>query len=356
MRKKFLQKGLTSLNYKDAPLRRKKLDKQFGRRVITKIKNCVFRQRHIQRVVLLAVALIHRISSGLPNRIPRMSLKKFGFGGLSKNFFSPQNLVALLLLDVGVAILVWVGNLLWIDVTVWGKDIALILFGSRAGEAVSLGIGMTVFYHLIIGATLLFTSIALIKSRKIRELDFFMGLPKREKMREALSTSRLMIKSRKIGKPSFRGVTKRGKTFVAVALLAFFVVNMFLLNSIIGQTSTRTSLQSYGSIRTVGVGIYTNKYCTESASAVDWGQITPGESISRRYYLKNEGNSDVMLSLYTTNWTPENAENYMTLTWDYAEQSISANEVISVTLTLTVQQSISGIETFNFDIDIIGAG
>lgn len=332
------------------------MNRQLGRRVILKVRDFVCRERHIQRVVLLAVALIHRIASGLPNRIPRMNLKKFGSSGLSKNFFSPQNLVALLLLDVGVAILVWVGNLLWIDVTVWGKDIALILFGSRTGEAVSLGIGMTVFYHMIIGATFLCTSITLIKSRKIRELNFFMGITQRGKIRGRLSSSRLMIKSRKIGRPSFRGVTRRGKMIVAVALLGFFVVNMFLLNSIIGQTSTRTSLQSYGSIRTVGVGIYTNGYCLESASAVDWGQITPGESISRRFYLRNEGNSDVLLSLYTTNWTPETAENYMTLTWDYAGQSISPNQVISVTLTLSVQSSISGIETFNFDIDIIGAG
>jgi hypothetical protein len=156
---------------------------------------------------------------------------------------------------------------------------------------------------------------------------------------------------------SFRGTSKRRTLiFATVFVLACFTfLNVFLLNSIIGQTATKASLQSYGSIRTIGVGIYSNEYCIESVSVVDWGAITPGQSNSRTFYIRNEGNSDVTLSLLTTNWTPSAAENYMALSWNYAGQSIAPNQVISVTLTLSVSQGINGIETFSFDIDIIGA-
>jgi hypothetical protein len=151
-------------------------------------------------------------------------------------------------------------------------------------------------------------------------------------------------------------ILKKGKMVAALTLLAFFIINMFLLTSIIGQTSTKTSLQSYGSIRTIGVGVYTNGYCTTTVSTVDWGQITPGQAISRTFYLRNEGSSDVTLTMFATNWTPSTAENYMSVDWDYAGQTLSPNQVIAVTFTLSVQSTISGIETFNFNIDIIGAG
>jgi len=332
------------------------LNEQLGRRIRIKIREFVCRETHVKRAVLLAMTLIQGIFSRLTSQIPRMKLKKFGFKGLSKDFFSPRNLFALLLMDVALAVLLWVGGLLWADLTFWGKDIALALFGSRAGEAISLGIGMTVFYYMIIGVALLFSSITLIKIRKIRELSFFMGIPKREKMHELISTSRRLIKRPKMRGLNLGRILKKGKMIAALALLGFFVINMFLLNSIIGQTSTKTSLQSYGSIRTVGVGIYTNSYCVSTVSTVDWGQITPGQAISRTYYLRNEGNSDVTLSIFTTNWTPATAENYLSLDWDYADQILGPNQVIAVTLTLSVQSTISGIETFNFNIDIIGSG
>jgi hypothetical protein len=173
---------------------------------------------------------------------------------------------------------------------------------------------------------------------------------------QILLTSRRLTKRQKIREPSFRRILKKGKMIAAVALLGFFVINLFLLNSIVGQTSTKTSLQSYGSIRTVGVGVYTSSSCVATVSTVDWGQITPGHSISRTFYLRNEGNSDVTLSMFVTNWTPAITEDYMSVDWNYAGQSLSPNQVITVTFTLSVNSAINGIETFNFNIDIIGAG
>ncbi len=74
------------------------------------------------------------------------------------SFFSP-NLVSLLLTGSGSIILAWVGWLTWYDLTVWGKawnkDIALIFFGSRTGEAISLGVGMRVIYYFLISLALI---------------------------------------------------------------------------------------------------------------------------------------------------------------------------------------------------------
>jgi len=63
--------------------------------------------------------------------------------------FTPPLLIAL-----GSIILVWVACLTWYDITIWGKDTALIFFGSRTGEVISLGIGMQVIHYLLIGVAL----------------------------------------------------------------------------------------------------------------------------------------------------------------------------------------------------------
>jgi len=64
-------------------------------------------------------------------------------------------IMKIILSAFGSAILVWVGWLTWQDMTTWGKDINLILFGSRIGEAIDLGIGMKLIYYLLIGLLLL---------------------------------------------------------------------------------------------------------------------------------------------------------------------------------------------------------
>ena len=178
-----------------------------------------------------------------------------------------------------------------------------------------------------------------------------------QKIRSFLSTITTQIRSQKLSKLSFRGTSKRRNlVFVTFfALSCFTFLNVFLLNSIIGQTASLASMQSYGSIRTIGVGIYSNNYCVTSVSVVDWGALTPGNSNSRTFYIQNEGSSDVTLTLLTRDWSPSAAENYLSLSWDYNGETLSQDEIIAVTFTLSVSKGISGIETFSFGIDIIGA-
>jgi hypothetical protein len=76
---------------------------------------------------------------------------------LSRHLLS--NLASLFLTALGSILLAWVGWLTWFDITMWGKDIALIFFGSRTGEAISLGIGMKVLYYFLIGLALLLSGL-----------------------------------------------------------------------------------------------------------------------------------------------------------------------------------------------------
>jgi hypothetical protein len=70
-----------------------------------------------------------------------------------------SNLASLSLTAFGSIILAWVVWLTWYDMTLWSKNIALIFFGSRTGEAISLGIGVKVIHYFLIGVALLMSGL-----------------------------------------------------------------------------------------------------------------------------------------------------------------------------------------------------
>ena len=106
--------------------------------------------------------------------------------------------------------------------------------------------------------------------------------------------------------------------------------------------------------QTLDVEIYSDSALTQVLSNVVWGTIEPGASVSKILYLKNNGEDSVTLSLTTENWTPAGASTYLQLSWNYDGSPINPGEVVQVEMVLDVSALISGIDTFNFNIIIIG--
>ena len=114
------------------------------------------------------------------------------------------------------------------------------------------------------------------------------------------------------------------------------------------------NIENVGSIKAINIGVYWDSNCTDEVSTIEWGTLEPGSSRSVNIYVRNEGNTAVILDLNTTNWTPVSASDYISLSWDYSGRRIDPEEVIQVTLRLTVSPKISGITTFSFEIVISG--
>ena len=88
--------------------------------------------------------------------MPKESLfSKMGFARLL------PKVIVLSLVASAALMLAWIGWLTWTDMTQWGKDLNSIFFGSRAGEAISLGIGMTIIHYFLIGVSLLAAGVVL---------------------------------------------------------------------------------------------------------------------------------------------------------------------------------------------------
>ena len=110
---------------------------------------------------------------------PHCFTKLHAYPCFHRNFM--RALPGLFLSAFGSAILGWVSWLTWHDVTVWGKDLSLIFFGSRTGEPISLGIGMKVIYYSLIGLALLISGLGIFLRRrsKVVELRFSATPPRR---------------------------------------------------------------------------------------------------------------------------------------------------------------------------------
>jgi hypothetical protein len=130
---------------------------------------------------------------------------------------------------------------------------------------------------------------------------------------------------------------------------------MLSLQSIAGQAIDKTIFTSYGILKTIEVNAFLDSVCTHPVTSLDWGTIEPGNTISKSFYLLNQGNSPVVLQSYAENWKSYSAEQNLVLSWNHGSQSLSPGEVIYVTFTLYVSPSIAGVTDFNFDVVIVAS-
>jgi len=115
-------------------------------------------------------------------------------------------------------------------------------------------------------------------------------------------------------------------------------------------------IRGHGWIVTIGIDAYADAGATQPVSEIDWGEISPGGSSAATIYLKSTSSVPVTLSLALENWIPAAAADYMTVDWNYDGSVLQPGEVRSVTLTLQVSGSITGITNFEFDLVITSSG
>ncbi len=150
---------------------------------------------------------------------------------------------------------------------------------------------------------------------------------------------------------------RKEKVVVGAALaLVVYTLSLSFLGAVVLAPLRSQTFSNTGSVRAIGVGVYWDQDCTDAVSSISWGTIEPGTSVDRTIYIRNEGNTAATLSMTTSNWNPTEASSYITLVWDYADQTLSVDQVIQVELTLSVSPDISGINNFSFDITITAIG
>ena len=87
---------------------------------------------------------------------------------------SQNKILVITCLILGSVTVLFVFQIIWNDLVVWNKDLGLIFFGSRVGEAISLGIGIKLIHYFFIGLTFLLTGIVLLIHNS-RACPFYFG-------------------------------------------------------------------------------------------------------------------------------------------------------------------------------------
>jgi hypothetical protein len=133
----------------------------------------------------------------------------------------------------------------------------------------------------------------------------------------------------------------------AALLLAFITYALMYATHRIESTAT---------VKVVGVGVYEDVNCTVPVMTIDWGLMDPNETKNFTAYIQNESNVPINLTMYTEEWLPENASDFITLSWDYDDSDMTADSVVQVSFSLAVSEEIEDIDSFTFVIVIVGAG
>jgi hypothetical protein len=103
------------------------------------------------------------------------------------------------------------------------------------------------------------------------------------------------------------------------------------------------------------IDVYSEVNCRNTVQSIDWGMLSPGQEKNVTIYVRNEGESSTILALDVYGWTPVEAPNYMTVTWNYSGVPVNSGQTVAIQLTLRVDASISGVTNFGVTIDVNSA-
>jgi hypothetical protein len=103
----------------------------------------------------------------------------------------------------------------------------------------------------------------------------------------------------------------------------------------------------------INFDIFFDEGCTIKVESIDWGEITPGGSSTVVVYIKNLSKFHVTLFCCLSDFSPDNAAEYLALDWDKEGYLLEARKTVRACLTL----SVSGSAQFNsFTVDVLISG
>ena len=148
---------------------------------------------------------------------------------------------------------------------------------------------------------------------------------------------------------------KTGFLWVEITVaLAIMAIALTLITFSVVTTSETVSSASTVST-SANLGVYSNSACTIPLSSINWGTLTPGETTTQTIYIKNTSiDLSLTLSMTTSSWSPANANEPITITWNQQNTDLQPGTSVDAILTLTVSSNISNVTSFNANINIGG--
>lgn len=136
---------------------------------------------------------------------------------------------------------------------------------------------------------------------------------------------------------------------VSLITLSLIVTTFYPAMSVAQSRRPKKPIPGNGVVRASVLGVYWDGACTRGVSSIDWGVIDVGSKVNRTVYIRNQGDATVTLGMATQNWTPSNSSAHISVTWDYAGQTLAVGEVIAATFILSVSENAQQVRDFSFE-------
>lgn len=140
-------------------------------------------------------------------------------------------------------------------------------------------------------------------------------------------------------------MTTTNEKILAGALVAVVIAAAVAVIIVTQQVHSR------GRVNVTGFNAYSDPAATVELNEVNWGALNPGEVAALTFYAKNTGNTNITLSMNSTDWQPANAEQYISYSWTYTNEVLVSKQVLAITLYCSVSENIGDAQPIieNFD-------
>ena len=124
------------------------------------------------------------------------------------------------------------------------------------------------------------------------------------------------------------------------AIIALAIVGVLLTVTTAALLSSNQTLPMSGTITAVNLGVYSDSGCTQPATALTVGTISPGGNATQ--------------TMTANNWNPTNATSSLTLTWNQQNTVLTAGQSTQAILTLTAAGNTGNLTTFSCNVTLTG--
>lgn len=140
---------------------------------------------------------------------------------------------------------------------------------------------------------------------------------------------------------------------VKIVLMLVFLVSASIVIVVISANLSATVKMASVNAENRGT-LFVSADLLLSSSSLDWGTLEPSDNKTEVVYLQNIGNVPLTLYLSAVNWSSVEAQNALSLTWNYSGAVVKPQETLPLALTLSVSENPVDVVDFSFDIVITG--
>jgi len=138
---------------------------------------------------------------------------------------------------------------------------------------------------------------------------------------------------------------------------AILLISVLLVASTAGTTyaflSAQGKIDSNGRIVVIGLKV-TAVGSNADLQSIEWGDLSASSTTTRQISVINNGTIPMTLSMSVDDWVPLIAQQYLTITWNYASGTVlQPSTSQTVTITINVNQYVTGVNTFTNTIYVI---